>query len=86
MKKIFFYTTILLLTFSCTKLDEEIFDSIPEDQFPENEAQAALAVVPTYQELADLIDDAGWWFWAQGGLLGVAHAQVHDRAREIRAS
>ncbi len=65
MKKIAIFATIFLFTFSCTKLDEEIYDGIPEDQFPENETQAALAVVPTYKELADLIDDAGWWFWAQ---------------------
>ncbi|MBK6783600.1 MAG: RagB/SusD family nutrient uptake outer membrane protein [Saprospiraceae bacterium] len=24
-----------------------------------------MKVVPTYRELADLIDDAGWWFWVQ---------------------
>ena len=33
--------------------------------FLQNEAQAALNIIPTYRELADLIDDAGWWFWAQ---------------------
>jgi len=55
----------LLTIFSCTKLDEEIYDKIPENKFPENAAQSALRIVPTFQELADLIDDAGWWFWAQ---------------------
>lgn len=55
-----------LATFlACTNLDETIYDRIPEDKFPENADQAALKVVPTYRELADLIDDAGWWFWAQ---------------------
>lgn len=65
MKKILFYGLISVLAFSCTNLDEEIYDKIPEAEFPENASQAALRVVPTYQELADLIDDAGWWLWAQ---------------------
>ena len=64
MKKIFFCLSIFFLL-SCTKLDEKIFDKIPESEFPENEAQAALNIIPTYKELADLIDDAGWWFLAQ---------------------
>ncbi|MFN8278861.1 MAG: RagB/SusD family nutrient uptake outer membrane protein [Saprospiraceae bacterium] len=50
---------------ACTKLDEKVYDKIPEKYFPENEAQAALNIIPTYRELSDLIDDAGWWFWAQ---------------------
>lgn len=56
---------VILLCFSCTKLDEEIYDKIPEELFPENEGQAALRIVPTYQELSDLVDDSGWWFLAQ---------------------
>ncbi|NNC82264.1 MAG: RagB/SusD family nutrient uptake outer membrane protein [Flavobacteriales bacterium] len=65
MKKSIIVLSALTLAFSCTKLDEDVYDKIPEDQFPENEAQAALVVVPAYQELSDLIDDAGWWFWMQ---------------------
>ena len=64
MKQLIYLTTILL-TISCTNLDETLYDRIPESEFPENEAQAALVLVPAYKELADLIDDAGWWFWAQ---------------------
>jgi len=64
MKK--YLSLILFISiFSCTKLDEEIYDKIPEDNFPENSEQASLKLIPTYKELADLIDDAGWWFWAQ---------------------
>lgn len=51
--------------FSCTNLDEQILDKIPEELFPENEEQAAAILVPTYAELGDLVDDAGWWFWMQ---------------------
>lgn len=65
MKKVFLFASLILFALSCTNLDEEIFDRIPEDAYPENEAQAALRVIPTYRELSDLIDDAGWWFWAQ---------------------
>jgi hypothetical protein len=66
MKKLIISTFALMaFSLSCTNLDENVYDKIPEDLFPENDQQSALAVVPAYQELADLIDDAGWWFWAQ---------------------
>lgn len=65
MRKTILLLTVLILASACTKLEEEIYDKIPENQFPENEAQSSLRIVPTYQELSDLIDDAGWWFWMQ---------------------
>ena len=65
MKKIFLFASLCIFSFSCTNLEEEVFDKIPEDSFPENEAQSSLITVPAYRELSDLIDDAGWWFWAQ---------------------
>ena len=65
MKKLIFFISLIFISVSCLNLEEEIFDRIPEDAFPENEAQSALVVVPTYKELADLVDDAGWWFLAQ---------------------
>ncbi len=64
MKKLL-YIFIVLTATSCLKYDDKLYDKIPEGNFPENEGQAALVVIPTYQELADLVDDAGWWFWAQ---------------------
>lgn len=51
--------------FSCTSLEDTVYDRIPDSVYPENSDQAALKVIPVYRELADLIDDAGWWFWAQ---------------------
>ncbi len=64
MKK--FIALILISGFmACTNLDETVYDRIPSDKFPENSDQAALKVIPTYKELGDLIDDNGWWFWAQ---------------------
>ncbi len=69
MKNIKYIISVFILSIvvlaSCTKLDETIYDKIPEDMFPENESQAALNVVPTYQALAPLMDDGGWWLWAQ---------------------
>lgn len=64
MKKYFIFIIIAGIS-ACTNLDETIYDRIPADKFPENAEQAALKVIPTYRELADLIDDNGWWFWAQ---------------------
>jgi len=63
--KLLFTLAIISVLSSCTKLEEEVYDRIPEDQFPENAAQASQAIIPAYQELSDLIDDAGWWFWMQ---------------------
>ena len=62
MRNIFILLTIVSF-YSCLSLDDTVYDRIPESKFPENESQAVLKVVPTYRELADLIDDAGWWFW-----------------------
>lgn len=65
MKKLLLFLFVFALPFSCTNLDEEIYDKIPGELFPENEDQAAAILVLTYAELGDLIDDAGWWFWMQ---------------------
>lgn len=55
MKKIL-YISIVLGIASCTKFDDAIYDT------SENAKQS---IGPVYKELADLIDDNGWWFWAQ---------------------
>ncbi|MBI9033609.1 MAG: RagB/SusD family nutrient uptake outer membrane protein [Bacteroidales bacterium] len=68
MKKIKNILLILALPLgflSCTDLNESTYDKFPEGNYPENNFQASLALGPTYQALAPLIDDAGWWFWAQ---------------------
>lgn len=65
MKKIFILLGFFSLMFSCTDLNENVYDKIPESYFPENETQAALRVIPSYQKLSELIDDWGCWFWAQ---------------------
>jgi hypothetical protein len=66
MKKIF---ALILIVFvaaaSCTKLDEEVYDKIPGDQYPENANQIANLSVDAYAKLRPLADDEGWWFLAQ---------------------
>lgn len=51
--------------FSCTKLDEEYFDQIPAEQYPENADQVATLSVNAYKKLQNMADDNGWWFLAQ---------------------
>ena len=66
MNKIFLL--FLLATFflsACTKLDEEVYDKIPGDVYPENENQIANLSVEAYAKLRPIIDDEGWWFLAQ---------------------
>lgn len=63
------YLSILFITtgvfFSCTKLDEEYFDQIPAEQYPENADQVATLSVNAYKKLQNMADDNGWWFLAQ---------------------
>jgi len=47
---------------SCTDIDDQLTDKIPFDQFPENDAQSALMVVPVYRPMQDFLDWSGWWF------------------------
>lgn len=62
---IIIFALISLISYSCTDLDEEIFENIPGDIYPENELQVAGLSVNAYLGLKDLIDDNGWWFLAQ---------------------
>lgn len=66
--KILFSIIILsgiLFSTSCTKLDENYFDRIPADQYPENDDQVATLTVNAYKKLQNMADDGGWWFLAQ---------------------
>jgi hypothetical protein len=62
MKKILSLGFMLIILFSCTKLDEELYSELSTDMFPENATQAAAATVPPYGPLTKLLDHAGWWF------------------------
>ncbi len=65
MKKTIFFTLVILVGFGCTKLDEELYEKIPGDLYPENENQIANLTVDSYAKLRPLCDDEGWWFLAQ---------------------
>jgi len=59
------FTLISLINYSCTDLEEEVYENIPGDVYPENALQVAGLSVNAYLGLKDLIDDNGWWFLAQ---------------------
>jgi len=66
MKRILIYSLLLaILGFACTDLEEELYDKIPEDSYPENDEQIANLGIKVYTSLTNLIDDGGWWFLAQ---------------------
>lgn len=67
MKKIIYILTLILIIFgySCTKLDEELYNKLPDDVYPENEEQLAAIGVSAYEKMRLLGDDEGWWFLAQ---------------------
>ncbi len=57
---IFIILTIFLT--SCTDLTTRIYDRIPADQYPENETQAALMLIPVFSPMQQFLDWGGWWF------------------------
>ncbi|MDP3463380.1 MAG: RagB/SusD family nutrient uptake outer membrane protein [Bacteroidales bacterium] len=66
MKKIITIFALASLVFvGCTKLEEEIYDKLPGDGYPENASQVATLTVDSYKRLQNLVDDNGWWFLAQ---------------------
>ena len=63
MKTIYSILFIAVLLASCTKLDDEMFDRIPADKYPENDIQSALLTVPIYAPMRLYLDDnSGWWY------------------------
>ena len=62
MRYILSLFSFIVLLGACTNLDEEVYDSIPSDNFPENEAQIALIPVGAYKSLQPFVDNGGWWF------------------------
>jgi hypothetical protein len=62
MRKFLYIIPLLFTALSCTDLETELYDSIPESQFPEDANQSALRIIPIYQPMAKFIDNGGWWF------------------------
>ena len=66
MNKLIYIIAILVaFGFACTDLEEELYDTIPNDVYPENDAQVASLAANAYVGFKPLIDDEGWWFLAQ---------------------
>ena len=53
---------IAALLTSCTDLSDKLYDRIPAEDYPENQTQAALMMIPVYKPLQDYLDNGGYWF------------------------
>ena len=69
MKKIILFIALITTILSCTKLDTQLYDSIPAEKFPEDADQAALRMIPIYKNMSygrydglGFLDGGGWWF------------------------
>lgn len=60
MKKIFALLFLgSLLAFSCTDLDDKLYDRIPADEYV---ADPVLQMSPIYAPMREFVDWGGWWF------------------------
>lgn len=63
MKNIYFgIATFFFLLVGCTNLEETLYDTIPQDKFPENTQQLSTLGLGAYSPLKELLDYGGWWF------------------------
>ncbi len=62
MKKIASILIAAIAVTSCVDLEEELYDRLPGDKYPENEIQGALITGPIYEPMRDFLDWGGWWF------------------------
>ncbi|MBN1925765.1 MAG: RagB/SusD family nutrient uptake outer membrane protein [Prolixibacteraceae bacterium] len=66
MKKYYIYSLFLIaFTIGCTDLEEILYQGIDETNYPQTDAQAAVSHLSSYDALADLFDDNGYWFLTQ---------------------
>lgn len=97
MKKIFFFATLLgLILYSCTDLEDRLYDKIPIDEYT---ADPILKMSPIYKPMQDFLDWGGWWFaqeitgdavvcptrggdWDDGGKWRVLHQHTWDNNTE----
>jgi len=49
----------------CTDLNEELYSGIDESGYPQTKGQAAVSHLSSYDALAGLFDDGGYWFLSQ---------------------
>lgn len=66
MKKIYkiFLIIGLITVFSC-ELETDVFDTLTEENFPENDMQLESISLAPYGKLTNLLDDWGWWLYMQ---------------------
>ena len=64
-KRLFINIILVILLLGCTDLEDLPIDNIPNNRYPENDAQVASLSVDAYARLRTLADDEGWWYWAQ---------------------
>lgn len=62
IKSVFLILTVFAIFSGCTKLDDELYDKIPEDKYPENPTQASLMMLPVFAPMQEFLDWGGWWF------------------------
>lgn len=65
MKKIYSLIIIAIVMSSCVDLEEELYDSIPLENYPENDVQGALITGPIYEPMKGFVDDWGGWLFSQ---------------------
>jgi hypothetical protein len=97
MKKIIFsFFLLVLIQFSCTKLDDKLYDRIPPDAYT---ADPVLQMSVIYAPMRDFLDWGGWWFaneltgdgavgptrdtdWDDGGKWRVLHQHTWNHETE----
>jgi len=97
MKRISLFSILLIATlFSCTKLDDVLYDRIPAEEYT---ADPIVLMSPIYAPMRDFLDWGGWWFaqeitgdavvcptrggdWDDGGKWRVLHQHAWDNNTE----
>ncbi len=96
MKIILVISFLVLLQSGCTKLDTELYDRIPADEYT---ADPILRMSPIYSPMREFLDWGGWWFaqeitgdgvtaptrggdWDDGGKWRVLHQHTWDNNTE----
>lgn len=62
MKRLTIIALAALLIGSCTKIEDNLYDSINENYYPENDLQLAIVPSPAYKPMQSFLDGGGWWF------------------------
>ena len=53
--------TVASVFSGCTNLDEDVFSSIPENDFYKTESEFLAAMVPVYSSMRAMTDWQNWW-------------------------